>query len=114
MVYELLREYAKVMNWFISEYPNETIELELKNNSVEDRISFLVIFSSNGQKYSSGTYVQKSWIGTEMLTDLRFSIGEKLKRAIKEQKGHVGTGPQTGSQNGNQTLHIDSERYPTT
>jgi len=89
MIEDVIREYGKLMDWFIEEYPNETIELNLKNNTSNNTIEFLLIFTDGTDKLSNAQAFDKKWINTALGNDIRASVLSKGKYQIRNRKRNL-------------------------
>ena len=85
---EAINEYAKLMTWFINEYPNETIELELRRKA-DGKVDFLLIFSDGDNKYSNAQYIEQSWTSSQLYDDVCRQILPKGKSAISAKLNRI-------------------------
>lgn len=89
MIEDVIREYGKLMDWFLEEYPNETIELNLKNNTKNNTIEFCISFTDGTDQLRNAQYFDKTWIGTQMGGDIKNQILSKGKYQIRNRKRNI-------------------------
>lgn len=86
MIHDLLVEYAKVIDWYISRYQGREIEQGVKYNSEEQRWEIWIAFKDDdGAKWTFARYLESKWLKTDYYEAMKANVLWTCQRYIEEK-----------------------------
>jgi hypothetical protein len=90
MIHDLLVEYAKVVDWYIEKYPNETVTLDVKKEFDKDfpgwKFYIQLIITYENNTCSLSNYVTEKMIKDSFYySDIKAHVLDKTRRIIEEK-----------------------------